>query len=146
MGLSRFIAWSIWAYAVVFALLMGGSLPSFVQTLPIDTDRVATGILLIFLTIPIVLLLGFARARWRHEPPRAAGGFFASVFGEQRAAEILEAVRPAILLMIVSLLIGGIGVARTFLTTQSSVSYCLSSYFLAVGLGNLYSYLGRNRA
>ena len=145
LGPNGYIALSIWAYSVLFAVMMGSSIPSFVQSLPIDVEGTSTGVLLIFVTIPGILFFGVARAGWSDDRSKPNPGFFSTVFGEERATKILTAVRPATLLMIVTGLIGGIGVASTFMSTRSPVSYCLSSYFLAVGLGHVYAYLVRNR-
>lgn len=141
---SRIIAVAIWAYSLFFAFLMGNSIPSLITSLRIEAQNISMGISLVFLAIPVILFFGIARAGWKSEVSTPKPGYFVDKFGEERVAGVVRAIRPKTLLMVVAGLIGAIGVGTTLLTTRSAASYCLSSYFLAVGAGHLYAYLFRN--
>jgi hypothetical protein len=142
---NRIIVLLTWAYALVFAAILGSGIPVLIESLQIHSEAISTGISLVFLAVPIILFLGVARSGWSNDVSVSESGFLTQVFGKKRALDLVRAIRPATLLMIAAGLMGVIGIANTFRTTQSPVAYCLSSYFLAVGLGHLYAYLARNR-
>jgi len=144
--LDRIIALAIWAYALLFAGLLGGSLPGLVQSMAIKTEGISVGISLIFLAVPIILFFGVARAGWNHDVTLPSSGYFVRRFGAARIAWFIRLLRPNALLMVVTGLIGILGVANTFMTSRSAVAYCLSSYFLAVGAGHLYALLFRKNS
>jgi len=143
MLLDRIIALAIWAYALLFAVLFGGSLPDLIESMAIKTESISVGISLIFLTVPVILFFGVARANWSNKFTLSNASYLVRKFGEARIANLIRLLRPNTLLMVVTGLIGILGVVITFMTSRSAVSYCFSSYFLAVGAGHLYALLFR---
>lgn len=141
MVINRIIALAIWAYALLFAVLLGSSLPGLVESMGIKTESISVGISLIFLTVPVILFFGVARAGWNNDFTLPSSGYIVRKFGEARIANLMHLLRPGSLFMIVTGLIGILGVTNTFMTSRSAVSYCLSAYFLAVGAGHLYAFL-----
>ena len=140
------IALAIWAYALLFAFLLGDSLPDMVESMSIRTESISVGIALIFLTVPFILFFGVARAGWSNDLAVPNPAYLVRKFGEARVAEIMRLLQPNILLMIVTGSIGVLGVVNTFMTSRSAVSYCLSSYFLAFGAGHLYAIFSRRNS
>ena len=145
MIVDRIIALAIWAYALLFAVLLGGSLPGLVESMAIKTASISVGVSLIFLTVPIILFFGVARAGWHNDFTLSSSGYLVRKFGEARIASLIRLLRLNTLLMAVTGLIGILGIANTFMTSRSAVAYCLSSYFLAVGAGHLYAFLFRRK-
>jgi hypothetical protein len=141
----RSIVIAIWAYVLLVAALLGSGIPGQVEAMAINTDGIPLGISLVFWTIPLILFFGFALAGWKDDFATPTSGFLVDWFGAERIANMLRKLRPNLLLMIATGLTGILGVGITLTSHRLAVSLCLSSYFLAVGAGNLYAYLRKVR-
>ena len=141
----RIIVVVIWGYALLVALMLGIGIPSQVGAMDIKTDNIALGIALIFWTIPLILFFGFALAGWNDRFNTPTEGYLVDWFGAERLGQLIHMLRPNLLLMVATGLTGAMGVGITLATHVSAVSLCLSSYFLAVGAGNLYALLMNNK-
>lgn len=145
MVAERIIAVVIWAYVLLFAALLGSGLPGQIEDLGIRTESISVGISLVFWVVTIILFFGFALAGWNDRFATPQSGFLVQRFGAERVANAIRLMRPSMLLMVATGVAGVCGVTNTFLTTGSAASYCLSSYFLAVGAGHLYAFLVRKK-
>jgi hypothetical protein len=143
--IDRVVVLLVWIYLLAFAILLGNGIPAQIASLSIKAESISTGIALVFLAVPIILFLGVAGSGWITEVPTLKSGILVKTFGEVRVAGVIRSLRPAMLLMSTTTLVGLMGIGTTFLTTRSPVAYCFSSYFLAVGLGHIYAlYLRKN--
>ena len=141
MFVDKIVAVVVWGYALLFAVTLGIGIPSQVGAMGMTTDSISLGIALIFWAVSLILFLGFALSGWSDDLPTPESGYFVDWFGAERVAAMIRRLRPNLMLMIAAGLTGVLGVGITLATHRSGISLCLSSYFLAVGLGNLYAFL-----
>jgi len=142
----RIVVIVIWAYALVFAVMLGIGIPSEVGALAIRTENISLGISMIFWAVAVILFLGFALAGWNDDVATPSSGYLVDWFGAERVAATIKKLRPRLLLMVAAGLTGSLGIGITLATHRSAVSLCLSAYFLAVGAGNLYAYSFNNKS
>ncbi len=136
----------IWVYTLLFAVMLGMGIPSQVGAMAIKTGSISVGIAMVFWAVAVILFLGFALSGWNDNFSAPTSGYLVEWFGAERVASTIRRLRPNLLLMIATGLTGILGLGITLATHRSAVSLCLSSYFLAVGGGNLYAFLFNNKS
>jgi hypothetical protein len=135
MSAIRTTAFTIWLILFVISFEFGFSLPDKIDQLPASANNIPTMLFVFFVALLLLHFIGIARARWDSGESPIKLAVIENF--------IALAVQPTKLLIVCAGTIGFVGIIQTAISSQVTLSYIYSVFFLVVSAGQLYGYFRR---
>ncbi|MDE0754169.1 MAG: hypothetical protein OSB26_05910 [Woeseiaceae bacterium] len=143
MSAIRTTAFTIWLILFVISFEFGFSLPDKIDQLPASANNIPTMLFVFFVALLLLHFIGIARARWDSGESPIKLAVIENFIERKRMENFALAVQPTKLLIVCAGTIGFVGIIQTAISSQVTLSYIYSVFFLVVSAGQLYGYFRR---
>ena len=140
MSAIRTAAFAIWLISIVIAFEFGISVPERIDQLP-GNNNIPIMFFIFLVSILFLHFIGIVRVRWDSDKHPLNLGVFGNLVERERLENFVLAVQPTKLLIVCAATIGLVGLVRTATTSQDSLSYICSAFFLVVSAWQFYAYI-----
>lgn len=144
MSAIRTTAFTIWIISIVIAFEFGITLPDKIDQLAVNTNNIPTMVFVFFIAVLLLHFIGMAQARWNSDTTPMRLSVIGNFIERERLEKFVLAVQPTKLLIVCAATIGLVGTVQTANTSQASLAYIASMFFLLVSAGQFFAQLRRD--